>query len=294
MWRGKTRTLAVFTYAPGPDAGFAINHLDVTMVTERDLAIRWFRPRSVRGELDVFPAGAFAKVGHPQAFTHYYFQSAKRYPAKCRLTVHERHADLDYSVFPDFNKPWDNDLGVLRLRFSNRRRDALSAFEWKPASTDTFTPGWGTVAAEEADSAAFISNLRTRSKTQKQALQLARLGQGDFRRELISYWNGCAVTNCTRLEALRASHIKPWSEATNRQRLDPFNGLLLIGTLDALFDTGLITFSNTGQLLRSPRLSHRDCKDLGLRVGMRLRRVHAKHKTYLAWHRRKVFSRNGG
>jgi hypothetical protein len=263
------------------------------MASERDLAIRWLRPRHAKGELDVFPAAAFAKVGRTTAFTHYYFRSSKRYPAKCRLAVHEAYADLDYSAFPHFNERLDNDLGILRLHFADGRRNALSAFEWKPASQKTFTTGWGTVVAEEADSAVLISDLQKLSRTQRQALVQARLGQGDFRQALISYWNGCAVTGCSRLEALRASHIKPWSKATNHQRLDPFNGLLLIGTLDALFDTGLISFSKTGQLLRSAKLSHQDCEDLGLRAGMHLRKVHPKHRPYLAWHRRKVFGSNG-
>lgn len=264
------------------------------MAIAGDLAIRWIRPRAIKGELDVFSAAAFAKVGYTREFTHYYFQSSKRYPAKCSIDVHAMHADLNYAAFPHFNRRWDNDLGVVRLHFSNRRRDALSSFEWKPASKETFTADWGAVVTEEADSVAFISDLRKLPKTQRQALVQARLGQGYFRQALISYWNGCAVTRCTRLEALRASHIKPWSEATNRQRLDPFNGLLLVGTLDALFDAGLIAFSKTGQLLRSPRLSHQDREDLGLHAGMRLRQVHPKHEPYLAWHRHKVFHSNGG
>lgn len=263
------------------------------MATARDLAIRWVRPRAAKGELDVLPAAAFAKVGPTKEYTHYYFQSSQRYPAKCSLDVHETHADLNYAAFPHFNKRWDNDLGVVRLHFSDRRRNALSSFDWKPASKKAFTSDWGTVVTEDADSTAFISDLRKLSKTERQALVQARLGQGDFRQALISYWNGCAVTGCTRLEALRASHIKPWSEGTNRQRLDPFNGLLLIGTLDALFDTGLISFSKTGQLLRSARLSRRDCDDLGLRAGMHLRRLDPKHRQYLAWHRHKVFHSNG-
>jgi putative restriction endonuclease len=38
---------------------------------------------------------------------------------------------------------------------------------------------------------------------------------------------------------LRASHIKPWSDCSNRERLDPLNGLLLVAHIDALFDNGL-------------------------------------------------------
>ncbi|MBS3725137.1 hypothetical protein JLDANKMP_00569 [Stenotrophomonas sp. PE591] len=47
--------------------------------------------------------------------------------------------------------------------------------------------------------------------TKRKALIEARIGQGRFRRGVLKRWNqGCAVTGCTALEALRASHIKPW------------------------------------------------------------------------------------
>jgi putative restriction endonuclease len=34
---------------------------------------------------------------------------------------------------------------------------------------------------------------------------------------------------------LRASHIKPWSQSTDSERLDPANGILLAAHIDALF-----------------------------------------------------------
>lgn len=45
----------------------------------------------------------------------------------------------------------------------------------------------------------------------------------------------------------------PWAKASNAERLSPKNGLLLSATLDALFDAGLITFSEHGELLATPR-----------------------------------------
>jgi hypothetical protein len=263
------------------------------MANSVDLSIRWARPSATKGEVDVFPTAAFAKVGLVKEFKHYYFQSSEKYFAKCSLDVHELHADLNYAAFPSFSRRHDIAPGITRLHFSDRRRVALTFFEWRPPSEQEFTPDWGTVVGDTADSALFISDLRKAPKTQRIALVRARLGQGDYRQALISYWNGCAVTGCLRFEALRASHIKPWRDATSSQRLDPFNGLLLVGTLDALFDNGLISFSATGRLLRSPKLSSEDSEILGLRTGMRLSRIHAKHRSYLDWHRRKIFQKNG-
>jgi hypothetical protein len=51
---------------------------------------------------------------------------------------------------------------------------------------------------------------------------------------------------------LIASHIKPWRESDNRERLFEGNGLLLTPTIDHLFDRGFISFENNGELLISP------------------------------------------
>ncbi|WP_245431366.1 HNH endonuclease signature motif containing protein, partial [Rhodoplanes roseus] len=42
------------------------------------------------------------------------------------------------------------------------------------------------------------------------------------------------MTGCEVEDVLRASHIKPWRDASDQERLDPRNGLLLSATLDAL------------------------------------------------------------
>lgn len=119
-----------------------------------------------------------------------------------------------------------------------------------------------------------------------------RVGQDIFRRTLIEYWAGrCAVTGLDVVELLRASHIKPWADCeTDAERLDVFNGLLLAPHLDALFDKGLVTFSDEGQLLCSPQLNDRQWTLLGIdRVAMRANSLADGHRTYLRWHRSKVF-----
>jgi putative restriction endonuclease len=69
-----------------------------------------------------------------------------------------------------------------------------------------------------------------------------RLVQAAFRKEVARRANGCCVvTGCTTPAALRASHILSWKEHP-KLRSDPDNGLYLVGTLDALFDRGRISF----------------------------------------------------
>jgi putative restriction endonuclease len=88
--------------------------------------------------------------------------------------------------------------------------------------------------------------------TTKEILVNARLGQGAFRAHVLAYWGmQCCVTGTRTLDAVRASHIKPWRDSNNEERLDSNNGLPLVATLDALFDAGLITFSPDGKLLTS-------------------------------------------
>ncbi|PHQ59425.1 MAG: hypothetical protein COC10_13400, partial [Sphingobium sp.] len=87
------------------------------------------------------------------------------------------------------------------------------------------------------------------TETTRKAIIDARVGQGQFRENLINHWLTCAVTGATNPLLLRASHIKPWKESSNNERLDSFNGLLLSANLDAAFDSGLISFDNSGKIM---------------------------------------------
>lgn len=122
--------------------------------------------------------------------------------------------------------------------------------------------------------------------TEREALVSARIGQGAFRTAVLARWEGrCAVTGCGTLEAIRASHIKPWRMSTNAERLDPANGLPLVATFDALFDAGLIAFASDGAMLVSERLPAKERERLQLH-GCRLRRrPDAPTAAYLAEHR---------
>ena len=95
--------------------------------------------------------------------------------------------------------------------------------------------------------------------TEKAYIRNARLGQGQFRIDLLNaFGETCPVLGITNPELLVASHIKPWSACTNQDRLDPENGILLSALIDRLFDRGLITFDSDGTIRTSPRLSPDD------------------------------------
>src|SRR5574344_270952 len=83
-----------------------------------------------------------------------------------------------------------------------------------------------------------------------------RQHQGDYRKGLLAKLeNSCCVSGCNVKEVIRASHIKPWKDCTNSERLNTNNGLPLIGTLDLAFDKHLISFNDEGAMIFSPRLS---------------------------------------
>ena len=123
-------------------------------------------------------------------------------------------------------------------------------------------------------------------KTTRQAVIQSRIGQGRFRSGLIEYWQGGAVTGCQIASLLRASHIKPWRLSNNNERLDPFNGLLLVPNLDVAFDLGYISFENNGQIIISGRLGEESLLQLGIDFGMKLRKIEDGHINYLQYHRK--------
>ncbi|MEX1198899.1 MAG: HNH endonuclease signature motif containing protein [Pseudohongiellaceae bacterium] len=122
--------------------------------------------------------------------------------------------------------------------------------------------------------------------TEKSDLVKARIGQGRFRHRLISYWKGCAVTSYKDASMLVASHIKPWKAASNNERLDQFNGLLLVPTLDRAFDKGFISFDPLGRIRISPLLERPELLGIHRRMGVKLR---SEHVPYMMFHWEKVF-----
>lgn len=125
------------------------------------------------------------------------------------------------------------------------------------------------------------------NKTARQMLVDARLGQGKFRRAVELLWDeSCSVSGCSVREVLRASHIKPWKPSTDRERLDGHNGLLLTADLDALFDRGLVSFADDGEMLVSSRLAKSDRKLLRLERPLR-KQPNSSQRRYLADHRQR-------
>ncbi|WOO39350.1 HNH endonuclease [Rubellicoccus peritrichatus] len=127
------------------------------------------------------------------------------------------------------------------------------------------------------------------SETMKEELRKSRIGQGKFRRDVINLWKYCSVTKIQNLKLLKASHIKPWRDSDNDERLDPYNGLLLAANYDHVFDGGWITFDKKGKIVFSEQLSAREFMQLGIDPEVELENLSDETKLYLSYHREHVF-----
>lgn len=129
---------------------------------------------------------------------------------------------------------------------------------------------------------AAVANLP--KSTEAERLIIQRVGQDIFRDRLMTYWQGrCPLTGITDAALLRASHIIAWKDcASDADRLDVHNGLLLSALWDAAFDRGLVTFDDDGLPQFSSKLSATARAELRWSNPIPLT---DKHRARLAWHR---------
>jgi len=125
--------------------------------------------------------------------------------------------------------------------------------------------------------------------TERKGLVTSRVGQGAYRKSILFRWNyKCAVTNYSKKEILIASHIVPWKDSTNEERLDVDNGILLSPVYDALFDQALISFENTGKIILSSSLEKTNYKDLGVTGKEVINNFTRNNFNYLERHRERL------
>jgi hypothetical protein len=134
-----------------------------------------------------------------------------------------------------------------------------------------------------------ISQKNLQGDLEKIQLVKARRGQGIFKANVRLIEEGCRVTGVTEIKHLRASHIKPWSQSDNKEKLDGNNGLLLSPHVDHLFDRGLISFTQKGELLISKNLNTSVLDDWEIEVPKNVGNFSASQEDYLSFHRTQVF-----
>ena len=200
-----------------------------------------------------------------------------------------RHLGFDEHIFPDFLAEMALDIGETDLL----GQDDV------PAST-TLLLADTELEMQEIDRTFELGNL-----TEKLVERKVRLAQHRFALEVLQ--------NCQRRcvfcgfeprslpgqsGLLRASHIKPWSVSTPRERVDVRNGLAACPMHDAAFDQGYLTVNGGYRIHRASVLEESVVKDQGasyyfgaiLQVRLVLpERAKMPDIRYLSYHREHVF-----
>lgn len=127
------------------------------------------------------------------------------------------------------------------------------------------------------------------NETMRSSLVQSRRGQGVFRTRVSNFERECRVTGVDSQNLLIASHIKPWSVSNNEERLSGHNGLFLSPHIDKLFDSGLMTFENSGRMVISPKLDRSVLVKWGIDARKPVKRFGQDQAYFLEHHRNLVF-----
>ena len=141
----------------------------------------------------------------------------------------------------------------------------------------------GTAAAALLDDVHQLQALS--NTTEREALTKARLGQGLFRQRVAQLEPCCRVTGLARQEFLVASHIKPWRDCDNVERLSGANGLLLSPHIDKLFDRHWISFDTTGELIWSHEVAGEALRCWGIQGANMIKTFSREQEQFLQAHR---------
>lgn len=185
---------------------------------------------------------------------------------------------------------------LLMYRNKNRERFAykgmLELVRYQPELDVPSKFVFNLIENEKTISKSFSSMPLSSSLTHRDALSKIRVGQSGFRGRALELWGyKCSVTSVSFCGMLIASHIKPWRESNDFERLDEKNCLMLIPNLDRLFDAGLITFSpTTGKVILSERVDPGLWKNVGVDESFHLRFIPDRTEDYLRYHNRYIFN----
>lgn len=122
-------------------------------------------------------------------------------------------------------------------------------------------------------------------ETQRLQLAKARIGQGLFRKLVMLDDPRCRVTGVEDSRVLIASHIKPWRDSTNQERLNGSNGIMLSPHVDALFDKHLLTFEEDGRMLVHSSLPRDVLDRWSIQPDKRVEKFSPEQSAFLSHHR---------
>jgi hypothetical protein len=173
------------------------------------------------------------------------------------------------------------------LGFDSHRRDGYMAAEGTVATIEVELPGideWERLECRKIEESVL-------PETDRVALIKARIGQGKFKQNVSRFETCCRITKVSNPVHLIASHIKPWRESTNEERLTAGNGLLLTPSIDHLFDRGFISFDDSGETLVSPVADPESLRRMGVDPSRPpdAGRFNSDQRFFLQHHRTSIF-----
>ena len=154
---------------------------------------------------------------------------------------------------------------------------------------------------EKEDLGRFVYNddkeikFKSKKPTEKIIKSKARIGQGQFRKNLLREFNKtCPITRIDDQKLLIAAHIKPWSHSDDEEKLNSKNGILLSPLFDKLFDkdVGLISFTCDKRILLSKKLK-KNADRIGIKHGQFIPNLKTQGRgDFLLYHEEFIFEQN--
>ena len=185
------------------------------------------------------------------------------------------------STIPEIALPRISYLSVIKLK----REDDSSVYYFK-LFFDTLQKTEDVEIEKEVN---LINESNLPARTKKQLVN-ARIGQGKYRNDVLNQCPKCPITLVEDCKFLRASHIKPWKDSDNREKIDPKNGFMFTPTIDLLFNDGYISFTDDKKMLVSSWLSEDICKKLDIVPNVKYKELPTVGREfYLEYHREKIF-----
>jgi len=180
----------------------------------------------------------------------------------------------------------------LDFQDDTNNENLIAIYSWKPRKIGKTTKS--KITKQGVISKERVSNYKKPNHTERSGLVTSRVGQGYYRQIVREKWhNRCPVTGCEILSILISSHILPWSECNDIERLDVENGILLSPNIDSLFDKHLISFTNEGELVLSNRITEEQLEKLGIPTKVKIS-ISDGMKRYLKKHREKTINNSSG
>jgi predicted restriction endonuclease len=195
-----------------------------------------------------------------------------------------RSNDKSYDIFRTIILPIITTLSILKLETDNKE----IFFLFRPF-IDYFEDSRGQIKIinEQEEQIKQSQNIQEK---EKEIIIQARKGQGKWRESLIDELSCCIITKVNDERLLIASHIKPWVNSNEEEKIDKNNGLLLTPTYDKLFDRGFITFLKTSEVLVSPYISNYNIGKLKIPSKCDII-FNTKRLSYLEYHKENIFKK---